>query len=40
MYDARFREAVERPSKRGNEMIEVVLAVPMGMGTSERFATG
>lgn len=26
-YDAQFREAVERPSKRGNEMIEVVLAV-------------
>ena len=36
-YDGRFREAVERQSKRGNDMIEVVVVVSAGDGTEREF---
>jgi hypothetical protein len=34
---ATIREAVERPSARGNDMIEVVIAVPDGRGSERLF---
>jgi len=37
IYDAQFREAVEKQSKRGNDMIEVLVAVFDGEGGEREF---
>jgi hypothetical protein len=35
-YDGRIAEAVEKPSKRGNDMIEVMVAVPDAEGNERQ----
>ena len=36
-YDAHIREAIERPSRRGNELIEIAVLIPDDAGDERTF---